>query len=1101
MSVRSIRQLGVLSVAVVMIVGLGNASVAFADSFDDLAGSAPIIGAAVQEASSGEDEGYTSTSRALFGGLRADQDAALSGRPELGGWGFGPQAVSVHSSSEFSAWGGMDFGAAGDVRWRLMQRRAPTGSAVDGSGQAVAFADAADLGGGVHGVHVSVVGRGMVEEFVVAPDGAQDHGLDYELELPSGWRLVQSGAEVWVETESGDRALSVSAPVAQDEIGALFTARVEVSGPSSVSVVVSPAAASMGVGRVTIDPIFSTATIGELSRKFCAADATDCAGSGDSLPAGLTSAAGSDYTLSGNAGASNWGVHLAATAGNTFTDSESGWIRYTPPANLSLDAWFVDMRMDDPNDRFECRAEGHVSGTAPSVQNAYFGTNATDFSSTVNPTGPLVWAGVRIRHAPATSWTSGSTANNKCSLSNETRNKLRADLLDVDPPTQVTPAVAAASATSTITFNDPSAWVGAGTRQIAWDSVDVGSGIHRLRFAINNGETNEWLAPTYTSVCDPASVARRDEAIPCALDPAASTVSLLINSDRAVQGANKLHTAAFDYSGRGSFSGGSTFYFDSVAPSGTISATPAGPIRATQTLSGTASDATSGVGSVAVSYSGPSAGSACSDTSVTTAWSCSWNTSALAAGLYTLTVIVSDKAGNTSATLITRTISVDNADPNVQAVSFTESVGSAFQHAAGTTMYYNPAQAGSFSVGVTATDQDSGMRDVAFPDLDGAGTLWSPGGQLDSASPWTVTYSWAAGAAEPGAREAIATDVAGNDTPAPFTVLADSSPPTDATISVTDEFQSTTTAPVEFTTGSDTLSGVASWQIERDSSPLAGGTCTGWTTYSPVGSINPASPSTDTTLASGQCYRYRLAVTDRVGQVATFADASVIRVDSAAPAQSTPLDGAVAGTDITTFETTSLAANWTAPTDEHSSVASITACLTKSLTGVAPTTCAGAVQTTNTLPASSTSHTWTIVAPAQNTYYHTCIIATDALGNASQAACSDGAQYLGAAFTYTYDGDGNRLTQTTSGDTTSYVWDTSHANAQLALERSNGTLMRAYLIGQQRISFTTPQGISYYLFDYLGSVTDVTDAAGTAQWSFTYEPFGSSRRQADLTGP
>jgi len=99
--------------------------------------------------------------------------------------------------------------------------------------------------------------------------------------------------------------------------------------------------------------------------------------------------------------------------------------------------------------------------------------------------------------------------------------------------------------------------------------------------------------------------------------------------------------------------------------------------------------------------------------------------------------------------------------------------------------------------------------------------------------------------------------------------------------------------------------------------------------------------------------------------------------------------------------------------------------------------------------------------------------------------------------THGYDGDGNRLTATTSDkktvNTTRYVWDTVGGLPQLALERdATGSLLRRYVYGARRISITTPDATSYYAYDSLGSVANVISAAGATQRTYAYEPFGTT---------
>ncbi len=108
----------------------------------------------------------------------------------------------------------------------------------------------------------------------------------------------------------------------------------------------------------------------------------------------------------------------------------------------------------------------------------------------------------------------------------------------------------------------------------------------------------------------------------------------------------------------------------------------------------------------------------------------------------------------------------------------------------------------------------------------------------------------------------------------------------------------------------------------------------------------------------------------------------------------------------------------------------------------------------------------------------------------------DLANRLASTTSYSYNGDGNRLQATAGSQITKYLWDTSHALPQLALERDGGgSLLRRYLYGHRRISLTSGGATSYYHVDNLGSVANVTSSTGTAQWTSGYEPFGVTRTE------
>ena len=73
-----------------------------------------------------------------------------------------------------------------------------------------------------------------------------------------------------------------------------------------------------------------------------------------------------------------------------------------------------------------------------------------------------------------------------------------------------------------------------------------------------------------------------------------------------------------------------------------------------------------------------------------------------------------------------------------------EGAGAQYQHASGSTIWFNPGHAGSFSMVATGTAAPS-LESIGFPGLVTAG--WSPTlATTDTSSPYTRAYSWSAGA-------------------------------------------------------------------------------------------------------------------------------------------------------------------------------------------------------------------------------------------------------------------------------------------------------------------------------------------------------------------
>jgi RHS repeat-associated protein len=104
---------------------------------------------------------------------------------------------------------------------------------------------------------------------------------------------------------------------------------------------------------------------------------------------------------------------------------------------------------------------------------------------------------------------------------------------------------------------------------------------------------------------------------------------------------------------------------------------------------------------------------------------------------------------------------------------------------------------------------------------------------------------------------------------------------------------------------------------------------------------------------------------------------------------------------------------------------------------------------------------------------------------------------------YSYDGDGNRTRAASGGgasDITNDLWDTNSGSGvpELALERDgSGSPLRSYVYGLRRISAVSGNA-SYYHYDLLGSVVDVTSASGSSQWTYGYGPFGTARTATQL---
>jgi len=91
------------------------------------------------------------------------------------------------------------------------------------------------------------------------------------------------------------------------------------------------------------------------------------------------------------------------------------------------------------------------------------------------------------------------------------------------------------------------------------------------------------------------------------------------------------------------------------------------------------------------------------------------------------------------------------------------------------------------------------------------------------------------------------------------------------------------------------------------------------------------------------------------------------------------------------------------------------------------------------------------------------------------------------AYTFTYDGLGNRVGQTVpDGTSYNYALDLAAALTQLLDDGTN-----TYLYGRARIGEEQPEGWQYHLGDALGSVRELTDSTGAVGLAQSLEPFGS----------
>jgi RHS repeat-associated protein len=101
----------------------------------------------------------------------------------------------------------------------------------------------------------------------------------------------------------------------------------------------------------------------------------------------------------------------------------------------------------------------------------------------------------------------------------------------------------------------------------------------------------------------------------------------------------------------------------------------------------------------------------------------------------------------------------------------------------------------------------------------------------------------------------------------------------------------------------------------------------------------------------------------------------------------------------------------------------------------------------------------------------------------------------GKSISIVYDGDGNRVSKTVDGVTTTYLVDTNNLTgySQVLEEKRAGILVKAYTYGLDLISCKDiPAAKTYYFgYDGQGSVRYLTDSDGNVTDTYDYDAFGN----------
>jgi YD repeat-containing protein len=97
-------------------------------------------------------------------------------------------------------------------------------------------------------------------------------------------------------------------------------------------------------------------------------------------------------------------------------------------------------------------------------------------------------------------------------------------------------------------------------------------------------------------------------------------------------------------------------------------------------------------------------------------------------------------------------------------------------------------------------------------------------------------------------------------------------------------------------------------------------------------------------------------------------------------------------------------------------------------------------------------------------------------------------------WSFTYDGDGNKVKQINPDGTVSLVL----FGGLVTTEETR--VSEYFLIAGSVVAYRNPDGLFYMVTDHLGSVIGVPDASGTLLESTRYLPFGGTRGQTCVQG-
>ncbi len=480
--------------------------------------------------------------------------------------------------------------------------------------------------------------------------------------------------------------------------------------------------------------------------------------------------------------------------------------------------------------------------------------------------------------APAAAGGGSWLAKSKASVAGALTN------LGASPSVTVAPSPSSARAfPAPATLYGTASWAtGCASAGFCGSAVDnSGTGLQKVELAIRQGSGNYWNGSGFSSaspVFAPATGAVTWSAgFPASSFPADGAYTV---QTKATDNLNGVETPT-----------STTFTIDQTPPSSfSLDAPAAGTaIRNGQAVSVLGGSPTDANGIANVAFKTCAGAGACTfngatttvGTSVVSPYSVTW-ASQPADGPYVIVARATDNAGNTTDSSPVA-VTVDNTTP-VHALTLTSGSGA---YLAGGTLYFRGDAAGSFILGDALTDATSGPANVGYPSIATVGWTHSPETITSGPSFASSTFSWTPSPSTPSGYTVTGHDLAGNSATQPLTFVSDTAPPAGGSVTYPGGYTTVASVPVSLDDGTDLQSGVdttssGSELLQRASASLANGSCGAFGAYTTI-ATHPGSGPTDNGVASGNCYRYRYVVLDRVGNAATSTSGTVVKVDTDAP--------------------------------------------------------------------------------------------------------------------------------------------------------------------------------------------------------------------------